>query len=94
MNITKEEVIKIAEISRLSLSDNEIEKILKQLEEVLGYAQRVKDIADQAEQQPSYKNINVMRQDVVEPSCPESVLACAPEAEEHFFVVPRIVNSK
>ena len=94
MNITKEEVIKIAEISRLSLSDNEIQKILKQLEEVLGYAQRVKDISVKIEEYSNYKNINVMRDDSIKESLPELVLECAPEKEENFFVVPRILDSK
>lgn len=94
MNITKEEVLKIAEISRLTLDKDEVDKVLKQLEDVLGYAQRVKNLANQANTYDAYKNINIMRDDKVRFLDPEIVLACAPEKEEHFFVVPRILDSK
>ena len=94
MNISREEVLKIAEISRLTLDEDEVDTILKQLEDVLGYAQRVKDLAVQSAAQDMYKNVNVMRDDQVQASDPEIILVCAPEREEHFFVVPRILDSK
>jgi len=94
MSISREEVLKIAHISRLSLQEHEIEPIVKQLNEVLAYAQCVQDLASELEDQPSNKNVNVMRSDVVQPSPAEAVLACAPEKEEHYFVVPRIIDAK
>ena len=94
MKITREEVLKIAEISRLKLQDDEVDAVVKQMDAVLGYAQRVQDLATQAGKQDTYKNVNVMRDGASRPSDAEVVLACAPEREENFFVVPRILDSK
>ncbi len=94
MSISREEALKIAYISRISLEEHEIESVLKQLTEVLAYAQRVQDLATELDEQPSHKNINVMRNDVVAPSDSEIVLSRAPEREENYFVVPRILDTK
>ncbi len=94
MSISREEVLKIAHISRLSLEEHEIEPIVKQLNEVLAYAQCVQELASELEWQPSNKNVNMLRPDEIHPSPSEAVLACAPEKEEQYFVVPRIIDAK
>ena len=90
--ITKEEVIKIAHISHIALPEQEIEPLLQQIQSVLDYAQRVKEIASHVEI-ASNKAINVFREDVAVSTDPEPILAQAPEVEEHYFVVPRILDS-
>ena len=94
MNISKEDALKIARISRIEIEDHEIDQILKQLGEVLEYAQRVQALAQDLEDQPSNKNINFLREGLVVPSDREAMLQCAPEREENYFVVPRILDTK
>ena len=94
MSISREETLKLAYISRISLEEQEIEPVIKQLVELLAYAQRVQNLATELDEQPSHKNINVMRDDVVVPSNPEMLLSRAPEREENYFVVPRILDTK
>jgi aspartyl-tRNA(Asn)/glutamyl-tRNA(Gln) amidotransferase subunit C len=89
--ITKEEVLKIAKMSHLELHEDEIPALLKQLEDVLGYAARVKDVSGVSQEAP-VRNINVMRDDVAQPSNPEILLAQAPEREGSYFVVPAILD--
>ena len=91
MKITREEVLKIAEISKLKIWDNEVENVISQLEAVLSYAERVQEIAaDQDE--PSNKNINVTREDVIINTESEPILKQAPESDNNYFVVPKILN--
>ncbi|OGB84321.1 hypothetical protein A3F66_00865 [candidate division TM6 bacterium RIFCSPHIGHO2_12_FULL_32_22] len=91
MKITREEVFKIAEISKLKIWEEEVDQIIKHLESVLSYAERVQEIvADQDE--PSNKNINVMREDVIINTDNEPILKQAPESEDSYFVVPKILN--
>lgn len=92
-NITREEVIKIAQISALAIEESEIESLQKQLGAVLSYAARVQEVASEVEV-PSNKNINVFREDIVQPSDPLAILKLAPEREEDFFVVPAIIEDK
>ncbi len=94
MSISREEALKIAHISRLALDEQEIDNVIKQLQSVLAYAKRVQELGGELEELPSNKTVNVMRQDAVVASDPESILERAPEREENYFVVPRILDTK
>ncbi|MFT6765139.1 MAG: aspartyl-tRNA(Asn)/glutamyl-tRNA(Gln) amidotransferase subunit C [Alteromonas naphthalenivorans] len=94
MKITKEEAIKIASISRIALKDSEIDPLIKQLEAVLSYAERVTQVAAELDDQPSNRNVNFLREDVVVKCDPEPILERAPEREENYFVVPKILDKK
>lgn len=89
--ISKEEVLKIARISHITVHDEEIEPLVKHLESVLSYAERVQEIAAQIEE-PLTKNINVFREDVIVSSDPNTILQQAPVREEDYFVVPAIIE--
>ena len=94
MKITKEEALKIAYISRISLKDNEIDPLIEQLEAVLSYAERVTQVADELDDQPSNRNVNFFREDVIVKCDPKPILERAPEREEDYFVVPKILDKK
>jgi aspartyl-tRNA(Asn)/glutamyl-tRNA(Gln) amidotransferase subunit C len=94
MKISKEEVIKIAQISRIAIRPEEVESLTQQLQDVLSYAQLVKDVANQLLDQPSNRNINFLRDDVVVKTDSEIVLSRCPEREENYFVVPKILDNK
>lgn len=90
--ISRQEVLHIAKMSAIALSEDEIDTMIVQLEQVLSYAQRVTQVAT-ALKELSIKNINVMREDLVVPQSPEPILAQAPEKEGNFFVVPMILDN-
>ncbi len=94
MKITKEEALKIASISRIAIKDSEIDPLINQLEAVLSYAERVRQVAAELDDQPSNRNVNFLREDVVVKQSPEPILDRAPEREENYFVVPKILDSK
>lgn len=93
IKISKDEVLKIADMTRVSLRENEIEPMIKHLEDVLSYAERVQEIAADIEE-PSNKNVNVFREDVVVKTDHDKILSQAVEREENFFVVPVIIENK
>ena len=90
--ITKEEVEKIARLSHIELTEQEIINAMKHLEAVLSYAARVQDIAQDIDV-PTLKNSNVERDDIIIPTDPQTILAQAPEREGDFFVVPVIIEN-
>ena len=90
-NISQQEVLDIARISNLDLHTDEIGPLARQLEQVLTYAERVKEVATEADESSS-KNVNVFREDVINKSEPEPLLAQAPEREGDYFVVPIILE--
>lgn len=89
--ITKEEVRKIAHLSRIAIHEDEIDELTKQLEAVLAYAARVNDVAT-AQQGPLPQNVNVFREDVAQQFNAERIKAEAPEVEADYFVVPAILE--
>lgn len=89
--ITKEEVRKIADLSRIAIHDDEIDDLTTQLQAVLAYAARVNEVATAVEG-PLPQNVNVFREDVAKPFDAERIKAEAPEVEADYFVVPAILE--
>lgn len=94
MEITREEILKIASISKIALKEEEIEGLIEQIEEVLSYAQSVKEVASKVVGIPSNTNVNSFREDVVSKFDSEAILKRAPEREGNYFVVPKILDTK
>ena len=88
--ISKEESGKIASFTKLVIDEDEIDGIVKQLQDVLAYAERVQDMAKDIDI-PNKKNINRLRQDVVVPTDAQKILAQAPDEQDNYFVVPKIL---
>ncbi len=94
MKITKEEVRKIAQIARIAVKEDELDQLATQLDEILSYAQRVTELAaGQIEQKVAYANENIVRPDEVKPSPVDAVMAVAPETQEGYYVVPKILEN-
>jgi len=91
VKITKEEVLKIARMSYIDIHEDEIEPMVKQLQDVLSYAQRVKEVAHDVAV-PSNRRMNVFREDVVIKTNPEPIRSRAPQREGNYFVVPAIIE--
>ncbi len=91
VKITREEVLKLAEISKIYLHENEIDLVVEQLKSVLGYAAKVSDIAGDIQIQ-SVKNVNIYRDDIALHTDPQPILAQAPEHEDDYFVVLPILE--
>jgi len=89
--ISREEVLKIAKMSQVGIHEDEIEAYMHQLEQVLSYAERVKEIASEVEE-PSNRLVNVFRDDVIDKTDPEPILDQAPVREGDYFVVPVILE--
>lgn len=90
--VSKEEVKKIARMSALELPDHEIEPMMQRLEEVLTYAECVKQVAAEFDELHQ-GSVNVFREDVAKNGDYEAILQRAPEREDNFFVVPSILDS-
>ncbi len=97
MPLTRAQVQHIAELAKLKLTDEEIERMTPQLSAILDYAARLQELDTEAI--PPTATVvplqNVMRDDQVAPSMPrEDVLANAPDKDERgeFFRVRAILK--
>jgi aspartyl-tRNA(Asn)/glutamyl-tRNA(Gln) amidotransferase subunit C len=95
MALSREQVERVAELARLGLSDDEIDRFQQQLSQVLGHMQAL-DTVDTSAIPPTAQVIplsSVMREDVVRPSLPvEDVLRNAPRREGDFLKVPPVLE--
>ncbi len=91
--LTRDDVVHVARLARLELSDEEVERFTTQLRTVLEHAADVASL-DLSHLPPSSHPIaleNVLRPDEPRPCLDrEEVLAEAPAVEDHRFRVPRI----
>ncbi|HLC40458.1 MAG TPA: Asp-tRNA(Asn)/Glu-tRNA(Gln) amidotransferase subunit GatC [Methylomirabilota bacterium] len=93
--ITLKEVEQVARLARLELSGEEKERMRAQLDRILAYIDKLKelDISDVEPTSHAIPITNVMREDELKPSFPiEAMLANAPERDADFFRVPKIIE--
>ncbi|MFA6807375.1 MAG: Asp-tRNA(Asn)/Glu-tRNA(Gln) amidotransferase subunit GatC [Eubacteriales bacterium] len=94
MKISSKEVEHVALLARLQLTEEETLIYTEQLNSILGYAQMLQklDTTDVVPTAHAVELYNVMREDVVKPSMElEKVIRNAPDEENGFFRVPKIV---
>ncbi|MGB7970713.1 MAG: Asp-tRNA(Asn)/Glu-tRNA(Gln) amidotransferase subunit GatC [Candidatus Deferrimicrobiaceae bacterium] len=95
MAITREEVLQVARLARLALSPAEVDKMKEQLGSILSYIRQL-DRLDTSGVVPTSHAVEMgtpFRDDSVKPfGEKEEILKNAPDREEDFFRVPRIIE--
>ena len=95
MKLNRKDVEHVALLSRLELSENELDKFTGPLDAILEYIDVLNQVDTSAVEPMAHvlEIRNVMRADEVQPSLPrEAALQNAPDAEDGFFKVPKIVE--
>jgi aspartyl-tRNA(Asn)/glutamyl-tRNA(Gln) amidotransferase subunit C len=91
MAITRDEVLHVARLARLELSDDEVERFTEQLSAILEAVAKVSEL-DLSEVEPTAHPldlVNIWAEDVSRACLPrDEALANAPEREAGFFKVP------
>lgn len=95
MKLSREEVIHIAVLPRLGMSEAEIEKAREQLSAILEHFEVLKEV-DTTDVPPTAQPIslqNVMRDDIPSPSLPvDNIMANAPDQEENLFKLRAVLD--
>jgi len=93
--ITMRDVEHVARLSRLALTDQEKERMRRELDGILSYIDKLRAL-DTANVPPTSHAVpmtNVMREDEPRPSlAQDEMLANAPERSGEFFRVPKIIE--
>ena len=99
MKITREDVVRVAELAYLDLSEDELEKYRRQIDEILDYIGKLNEL-DTSGVEPMAQVLAddqtadaTLRQDLVVPSAvAEDVLRQAPDPEPPYFRVPKVIE--
>ena len=93
--IDQTQVRKVAKLSRLDLTEDEVEEFTGQLSAILDYVEKMNEL-DTAGVEPLAHCLpvsNVLREDSAKESLgTEKVLANAPQRDDEFFKVPKILD--
>jgi len=95
MSLTREEVLHIAHLARVGLSEEDVAKFQEQLSDVLDHFELLKELDTEGVEPTAYPLPleSVMRADEVRPSLPvEQVLANAPLAEDGALRVRAVLE--
>lgn len=95
-DLTRDDVLKLARLARLTITDEEIEKYRKELSDILGYVEQLQQ-ADVAGLKPTSQVTglkNVMREDEVADYgvSPDDLLRLAPAHQDRHIKVKRMIG--
>ncbi len=99
MAIDKETVRKVAHLARIAEPEQRLEPLAKELSGILGWIEQLNEVdIEGVDAMASTVDVSLpMREDVLQNGPtgggqPENVVANAPNTEDHFFVVPKVVE--
>lgn len=94
MKVSKEEILHIADLACLKIREDEIEEYIRNLQDILNYA----DIVDSAPIEGldtsigALENYNVFRKDEIKVfEDNKALLQNAPEEEDNMFKIPQVL---
>ncbi len=100
MKITREQVIRVAELAHLELSEAELDVYSRQLDEILAYVEKLNQLdtsqvepmaqvfsGDAAEENSSARADEARHSDVA-----DAVLGIAPDPSRPYFRVPKVIE--
>ena len=95
MSVTRKDVEHIAELARLKFKDEELENFTSQLNEILEYMEKLNELDTENVEPLSHpvESQNVFREDGIKPSVSrEDALKNAPQKDDEFFKVPKVIG--
>ena len=95
MSVTNEQVRHIAKLARIAMSDEEIERLAPELNNILDWVEQLAEVNTEGVE-PLTAVIDLklrLRDDVVnDGNIRDAILANAPEAQHGFFAVPKVIE--
>lgn len=95
MKIGRDEVLRVADLARLDVSEDEVARLTHQLSAILDYVDKLSELDLEAVEPLAHVQdlVNAFREDSLRSSLPrEEVLANAPETEQGCFKVPAVIE--
>jgi len=95
--VSKKEVQKIANLSRLRLEGEELTKLTENFNQILDFVKEIGQVDTTGVTAMTHPldNVNVLRSDEVRPSIEtKTIESIAPEFKDRFFVVPKVIEEE
>ena len=95
MSVSPEQVRHIAKLARIAMSDEEIERLVPELNNILGWVEQLEEVnTDGVEPLTAVvpNKLRLREDKVTDGDCRDEILANAPVAEHGFFAVPKVLE--
>lgn len=95
MSVTNEQVRHIARLARIATSDAELERLLPELNNILGWVEQLGEVnTDGIEPLTAVidQKLRLRDDQVTDGGIRDDVLANAPDAQHGFFAVPKVIE--
>jgi aspartyl-tRNA(Asn)/glutamyl-tRNA(Gln) amidotransferase subunit C len=95
MSVSPEQVRHIAKLARIAMSDDELDRLVPELNNILGWVEQLGEVnTDGVEPLTAVIEFKQRLRDdaVIDGNIRDEVLANAPEAQHGFFAVPKVIE--
>ncbi len=95
MSVTNEQVRHIARLARIAMSDEEIERLAPELNNILSWVEQLDEVNTEGVEPLTAvidQKLRPRGDAVTEGNIRDEILANAPEAQHGFFAVPKVIE--
>lgn len=95
MSVDQATVRHIARLARIAVTDDEARALESELSALLDWVEQLGEVdTDGVEPMTSVVHMEMKKRDdaITDGDYPDSIVANAPEREDHFFVVPKVIE--
>jgi aspartyl-tRNA(Asn)/glutamyl-tRNA(Gln) amidotransferase subunit C len=95
MSVTPEQVRHIAKLARIAMGDEELERLVPELNNILGWVEQLAEVDTDGVEPLTAVIDNKLRlrdDEVTDGNRRDDILANAPDAEHGFFAVPKVIE--
>ena len=95
MSVDAATVRHIARLARIAMSDAEVEALVPELNNILGWVEQLGEVdTDGVEPLATVieQKLRLRDDEVTDGDCRDNILANAPQAEHGFFAVPKVIE--
>ena len=99
MSLSEDQVRKVAKLARIAMSDEELAPMAAEMNGIIGWIEQLQEVdIEGVEAMTSSVDVALpMRADTLTTDetgggKPEQIVANAPKTDDHFFVVPKVVE--
>ena len=95
MSVNTEQVRHIARLARIAMSDSEVEAMVPELNNILGWVEQLGEVETEGVEPLTAvidQKLRLREDAVTDGNIRDDVLANAPAAEHGFFAVPKVIE--
>ena len=95
MSVDADTVRRIAQLARIGVAEDEIEHLRRELNAILAFVEQLSQVdVEGVEPMTSVLPMEMKKRPdmVTDGGIPDDIIENAPAAEDHFFVVPKVVE--